>query len=138
MRLQDLRQIDRSRRHPSMTMNAKPFARFCQTLVHQQSQLLRENQLLKKGFQLYRLLHGDTLLGQKEHNVMLTNTLTLEEIEDGYISQYCLDTLMNRYFSRTDISDNVHPSPFYTTIIKQQKYLCIYSFMKILKRQMQS
>lgn len=66
---------------------------------------------------------------------MLTNTLTLEEIVDMYISQYRLDTLINRYFSRTDIFDNVHTLPFlqdYHTAI--EILICIYSFMKTLNR----
>lgn len=65
---------------------------------------------------------------------MLTNTLTLEEIVDGYISQYRLDTVINIYFSRTDIFD-VYPLPFlhdYHTAI--EILICIYNFMKTLKR----
>lgn len=38
-----------------------------------------------------------------------TNTLTLAVMVGGYITQYHLDTLINRYFIGIDIFDNVHP-----------------------------
>lgn len=40
-----------------------------------------------------------------------TNTLTLAVMVGGYITQYHLDTLINRYFIGIDIFDNVHPPP---------------------------
>lgn len=50
-----------------------------------------------------------------------TNTLTLAVMVGGYISQYHLDTLINRYFIGIDIFDNVQPPPPYTRVTQSNK-----------------
>lgn len=75
--------MDRCMRRPGMTMNVEPFARFWQTLVYQQSQFSREIQLLKKFFSAVLIVAWGTLLGQKEYNVVSTNTLTLAVMVGG-------------------------------------------------------